>query len=477
MARDSDPLVWIVDDSPADAEVASRALAAGHRLKVFVDGTTMLEQLAEQAPPDVLVLDVVLPDLSGLEVLRFLRDAEQLSPRRTGVLLVTARGGAELVEEALTAGADDYVVKPYAEVELRARVRTVLRQQRLLERAREAERSLRSLLDHAPEALAAVCERNLVVYANRELEQVVGRRAADLIGAPLGEVLPGLEIGAGAGRLDPGETRQLGDLRLGGRVFAPSLRPWPREGRLCVLLSLRDVTEARLTATRQLDFYSIVAHDLRTPLWGILLRTGVILRGKRGALPAKLIDDLHQIERNVRGLVAMVNDFLELARLESPDYGLDLAPLDLGKLVRDTATDFQPLIAASHLTWQLAAPPRPFQVLGDARRLAQVVSNLLGNAIKFTPAGGAIRCRLARQGDRARVELEDTGRGIAPELLPRLFQRYSREERHSVGGTGLGLMIVREIIEAHRGEVGVQSEFGRGSTFWFELPLDDGPPV
>jgi two-component system phosphate regulon sensor histidine kinase PhoR len=115
-----------------------------------------------------------------------------------------------------------------------------------------------------------------------------------------------------------------------------------------------------------------------------------------------------------------------------------------------------------------------FPLYGDRARLRQVFSNLLGNAIKFTPPGGRICVKVTHREGRARVEVGDTGRGISPEALKSLFQKYARaiDTQHEVSGTGLGLMIVREIVEAHGGRVGAESEVGVGSTFWFELPSE-----
>src|SRR5690606_19975435 len=111
------PTVWVVEDNPLDAQLVRQALAAEHRLEVFREGTSMLERLAAGPAPDVLVLDVVLPDVSGLDVLRYLRSTETAGEARPGVVLVTARREPRMVEEALASGADDYLVKPYAAVE------------------------------------------------------------------------------------------------------------------------------------------------------------------------------------------------------------------------------------------------------------------------------------------------------------------------------------------------------------------------
>ncbi len=272
----------------------------------------------------------------------------------------------------------------------------------------------------------------------------------------------------------PGEgLTALPDVNIGAQLYAPVLRRLPdAEHGAAITLSFRDVTERRRDEARRLDFYSIIAHDLRSPLSTILLRTEMIFRGKHGILPAGLLLDMRKIESNVRSMIAMINDFLDLARLEGSGYKLDREPLDLAELLRSAVEDLRPLLDASRLSARSELPIEAISIVGDPRRLGQVLSNLLGNAIKFTPAGGRITVRAELLAEDVEVSVEDTGRGIAPEVLPTLFQRYARalDTQHEVSGTGLGLMIVREIVEAHGGTVGVESHPGEGSRFWFRLP-------
>jgi CheY-like chemotaxis protein/anti-sigma regulatory factor (Ser/Thr protein kinase) len=171
-------------------------------------------------------------------------------------------------------------------------------------------------------------------------------------------------------------------------------------------------------------------------------------------------------------MVALINDFLDLARLEGAGYKIEREALDVCTLVRATVDDVRPLAEESQLTLQLELPEGRIEIAGDRRRLAQVLTNLLSNAIKFTPQGGRVLARVRMQVDAVEVSVEDTGRGIAPEALATLFERYTRiiDPQHHVAGTGLGLMIVREIVEAHGGSVSVRSQVGQGSTFVARLP-------
>ena len=263
----------------------------------------------------------------------------------------------------------------------------------------------------------------------------------------------------------------LRDLAIGDQLYAPVIRPIAGDPQMVATIALRNVTEQRRAEERRLDFYAIVAHDLRSPLSSTLMRTARILRGKFGLLPAELLADVRKMEATLRSQVVLINDFLELARLETVGYKLDREPLDLRTVVDATVEEAVPLLEAGKLHLNRQLGDEPVEIRGDERRLVQVVSNLLGNAIKFTPPGGELTVRMDREGGHIRTAIADTGPGIAAEALPTLFDRFTRaSESHAVVGTGLGLMIVREIVTAHGGTVGVDSQLGHGSTFWFQIP-------
>lgn len=466
------PSVWIVDDSPRDAEHARRALSGDHETRVFHGGGAVLEQLAGGARPDVVVLDWLMPQMSGLDVCQFLRSRSDLALLQ--ILLLTAQTQPERTVEGLAAGANDYLQKPFSIPELRARVSALARTSSLLERAERAEGRLRDLLEHAPDGILGVDAEGRVMYANPEAERAIG--ALSLTGAPVAELLPGI---AGAlADLPEGVTRPLGDIHLGDRVYAATVRCHHGHADRTIL-ALRNVTEQRREEARRAEFYAVVAHDLRSPLTAIALRTDLILRGKRGLLPAGLIEDMRRIQANTRGLVALISDFLDLARIEGTGGRLEFEEVDLPAVARKVLADLEPLTEAKRLRVSFSAPEPRVCVLGEGMRLTQVVMNLVGNAIKFTPEGGSVAVEVRLVADAAEVAVEDTGVGIPAELVGRVFDRFARADavRDPTTGTGLGLTIVREIVQAHGGDVGLTSELGKGSRFWVRLPKCPEAPL
>jgi signal transduction histidine kinase len=457
--------VWVVDDSPLDAERARRTLEPECEVRVLRDGSVVLEELAHAEPPDVLVLDWLMPGVSGIEVCQFLRSPKS-GNASIAILMLTVQNKTEQIVLALSAGANDFVSKPFSDDELRARVRSLIRSKELVERAERAEASLHQLLANAPDALIAVDAAGVVTYANAEAARLFDRPATALAGQPVSSLLPALTPESYTGR--PG---LFPDVEVGGRVLAPAVRLMPQDtGVERTILALRDVTDRRKAEQRRLDFYSIVAHDVRSPLSAMLLRTEVLLGGGRGELAPTVLADLRKIQGGIHSLVRMINDFLDLAQFEGSSYRLIDQELDFCWIVESTLDELKPLADNRGISLSSSLPNRPVCLFGDSRRLAQVLNNLVDNAIKFTRPGGQVMVKVLLRDSEVVVRVEDTGPGIPPDELPTLWDRYVRG-RTSAPGTGLGLLIVKEIVEAHGGAVGVESQVGQGSTFWFRMPV------
>jgi signal transduction histidine kinase len=221
------------------------------------------------------------------------------------------------------------------------------------------------------------------------------------------------------------------------------------------------------------DFVASVSHELRTPLTSIRGYLELVLDGDVAELTEEQLRYLSVVDRNAGRLLRVVDDLLFAAQVDAGKISLESGMTDLDELVREAVEAARPVAAEHDVELGLDADG-PAELVGDRARLAQILDNLIANAIKFTPPGGQVEVRTFRAGDFAVVEVADTGIGISAEDQEQLFQRFFRAEGAILGaihGTGLGLAIVKAIVDAHDGELTVESIAGQGTTFRIELPL------
>jgi signal transduction histidine kinase/ActR/RegA family two-component response regulator len=221
------------------------------------------------------------------------------------------------------------------------------------------------------------------------------------------------------------------------------------------------------------QFLALISHELRNPLSPILAWARML---KHDTLePANQSAAVHAIERNATALAQLIEDLLDVSRIASGKLRLDVRPTELGKVIEAAAEALRPSAEMKRIRLHLVIDPRPGMVLGDPDRLQQVVANLLSNAIKFTPKGGRVQVALERVNSHVELSVSDTGHGIEREALPHMFERFWQGETGTdrrQGGLGLGLSIVRDLVESHGGEVHAHSDgTGKGSVFTVKLPL------
>jgi signal transduction histidine kinase len=233
--------------------------------------------------------------------------------------------------------------------------------------------------------------------------------------------------------------------------------------------------ELRESERMKTELVSIVSHELRTPLASVLGFTALLL--KREFDPTTRRHYLGIVDAQARRLAALLEDFLDVQRIEHEGVDLAKERVDLARLLAEQAQ----LYAAQSPkhTVEVELPERPLTVRGDPNRLAQVVGNLLSNAIKYSPEGGTVELVAARSGDGVRIAVRDEGLGIPEDQQSRIFTKFFRGDAGATGitGTGLGLAVSREIVEAHGGVIGFDSDPGEGTTFWLELPGTNGEPT
>ena len=331
-------------------------------------------------------------------------------------------------------------------------------------RSAENELALEAAGDAEERTDLAVLVGGVAVGASMALIALFGIVLARSIGGPVRAVADG------AGRIAGGELShrlpeegpgEIGELMRAFNEMAERLEVNRAE------LEQQN-EELRESERMKTELVSIVSHELRTPLASVLGFTALLLKREFDAPTRRHY--LGIVDAQARRLAALLEDFLDVQRIEHEGVDLTTERVDLARLLDEQAQ----LYAAQSPKHRLAVelPEQPLTVRGDPGRLAQVVGNLLSNAIKYSPDGGLVELVAARSGDGVRIAVRDEGRGIPEDQQGRIFTKFFRGDAGATGitGTGLGLAVSREIVEAHGGRIGFDSDPGEGTTFWLELP-------
>ena len=308
--------------------------------------------------------------------------------------------------------------------------------------------------------------------------EALARRSRVLGGAALvSAALIGLGLGA---FVVLRVARPLHQLRTATRAVAD--REFSKPLAVSGPSEIRDLTQAfnrmaeRLGEIDRLkdEFFTGISHDLRTPLAAIRWSADLLQTGSIGPLTPKQARLTDTIQSSSRRLLALVSQIVELGRVRAGRLQLDLRPTDLRSVIDQAVEEVRPLAERGELRLEVSVPDDLPPTPADAERLHQIVVNLLANAVRFTPPGGRVSVHAAPEPGEVAVRVKDTGVGIPANLVSKIFDAYE-QAHHGRGGSGVGLTVVRMLVEAHGGRVWVESEEGRGSCFTFTLPA--GAPV
>ena len=497
----------------------------GFLLLTAASGEEALAMVAQQ-PPDLILLDIMMPGMDGYQVAAKIKG--NLATKNIPVIMVTALDDRNARMLGLSAGAEDFLTKPVDRAELCVRVRNLLRLKAygdyydkysqmlegevvsrtadLVERTKQAAvlTEQAALLDLAQDAIVVRDMHGRILFWSRGAEVMYGWLSKEALGRNTYELLrtefsePTETIEATLLREGQWEGEAIHHKRDGTRVIVASRWALQRDADgapVRILTINNDITDRKETdakrkaaeeALEQIrqdqlrfkdEFLSHVSHELRSPLTAIKQFTTILLGGLAGELNKEQREYQQIVLKNIRQLQSMIDDLLEVTRLETGKLTVEPESVSVADAVTDTFNTLQETARAKGVTLSCDLPPDLPSAHADPTRLRQILIILLDNAIKFTPDGGAvtIQARLLQQDPRfLLLEVSDTGCGISPEIAERIFERlYQVSERIQASrkGLGLGLYICKELVTRQGGQIWVKSQPQKGSTFSFTLPV------
>ncbi len=366
------------------------------------------------------------------------------------------------------------------------KVNTELRDQ--YEEVDHAHSELGAVLDSVSEAIVLVGPDATFLTVNKRAVELFGIAAEEVLGRKFSEVMPLIErIFADPVGFAQRVRKTAGD--ASSEFSDVLLQVWPERRELQLfstpvtmsggrhlgrLYVYRDITRERELDRMKSEFVAMVSHELRTPMTSIKGYVDLLLDGEVGELQPEQTEFLSIVRNNADRLVSLINDLLDISRIEAGRIELRRSSVDVAALIETVATSFRPQMEAHLQRLELHVPPDLPPVAGDQDRIAQILTNLLSNAHKYTPRSGGISISAGLEGDQVRVQVCDSGIGMSADEQAQLFTKFFRADHQTVQeapGTGLGLAITRSLVEAHGGAICVDSAPGRGSTFTFTLPI------
>ncbi|MBL7184797.1 MAG: PAS domain S-box protein [Phycisphaerae bacterium] len=530
--------ILLVDDDPLDRRLVEVTLARSNRSEQYnVETAGTLSEAAKRLSNgnyDVLLLDLNLPDSSGIDTVQKAQDMNS----DASVIVLTGLDDEEMGLEAIRRGAEDYLIKGESLEHILVRtIRYSLERKRVRQRLIETENRFRSVVQTAGSAIFVLSPEYRILEWNEQAEHLYGWRrqevlnkdylglfvpddTRDQVAADMRKVLSGktansfenlIRVRDGSQRillwnaspLFDAKGQPIGVIAVGQDItdrkrMEDELRE--HRGHLQLMVSertanlekvneqLRKEIDDRMRAEQELlmakreaeaanqtksEFLANMSHELRTPLHSILSFASFGIKKYAGARPRKLLDYFSRIKQSGQTLLELLNNLLDLTKLESKKAMFAFEPADLGILVRSVTSELDTLLSEQKLTVRYEVSEFDERITLDADKIKQVLRNLLNNAIKFSPEGGIIDVAVCQVENSARVSVRDQGPGIPQDELVAVFDKFvqSSKTKTGAGGTGLGLAICHEIIAAHEGRIWAENRQESGAVFSFEIPL------
>lgn len=503
--------VLLVDDHPENILVLKATLAPLNLNLVEANsGKEALKFLLEQDFA-VILLDVMMPEMDGFETARLIREREK--SRHTPIIFITAMflGDADAFK-GYSVGAVDYIMKPFFPEIIRSKVsvfvelfnkseeikqqaevirqiqqreyerklfETTARMQAETEQVRTEHRAIRNMVQQAPMGFALLKEDKTLADFNPIFSEQYRLPEEELMGKPLSDLVPWLpeSLFTAIDRNEPFHFHRL-RLQTEDNERYCDLATWPilnadGSSNGIIILSVDISERVRLDQQRN-DFVATLAHDLQTPVIASDRALSLLLGKTANTLSPDLLNLITMLKKNNQNLLHMIESLLDVYHYEEGARALYFDDIDLNLLVTTCVDELTPLANQQELDLSASLPRKRVLARADRTAIRRVLTNLLDNAIKFTPAGGKIEVGLDADDQCAILEVTDTGVGVPAQDLERLFDRYWHGRNHNSykASSGLGLYLCRQIADAHGGRIECASEVGKMTSFKVYLPLE-----
>lgn len=476
------PKILVVDDEKVIRNGCHEVLTQDGYEVILAENGELGLKMIEKAHFDVILLDLMMPGLSGFDVLSHVK---ALHPD-TSIVVITGFATIENSIEAMKKGAFDFIPKPFSPDQLRVVVNKAIEHTGALKDIANEKSRMRVLINLIASGVMVTDVEKRLVLANPAFMKIMGFQGDDIIGRPFTELVQQEQLQQMVERtlsMAESEVTELPEEleipRNGEGVTATYVarcRPFrDRIGRnLGTITVLSDITYLKEINQRQSDFVSMVAHEIRGPMNSVMAQIKVIQDGLAGDVTQKQGEILGRASEKIGGLVTLSSELLDLAKREAGLVALERKSFNMTGLLKDQVNFHQPKAQAKRIQLKLDPLPDLPPVLANKQNMEEVLSNLIANAINYTPEGGRITVAARLEKHHLCISVTDTGMGIEKEDLNRIFDRFYRvknEKTRYIIGTGLGLPIVKSIVEAHDGMIRVESKPDHGSTFYVYIPF------
>lgn len=481
--------ILVVDDEKVIRDGCRRVLADNNYDVICAENGQDAMLMFETERVDIILLDLKMPVMSGEEVLE---QAFGLYPD-IPIIIITGHGTIDTAVECMKKGAYDFITKPFQIDQFLLTIKRASEKRSLEQKAKQfEEENIKNLYDLTLEKsrLKTIinCMANGVMVTNRNMEIVLYNPAlmrlleiTEHMDYPISvtEIINDKDLIKALNDVqsaNSSESKAISqEIQLNKNILRAISAPahGPDNSIVGTVTVLEDITAFKELDEMKSDFVNMVAHELRSPIVAIRQQNSVLLEGLAGPLQKKQEEFLERGMLKIDQLLELINDLLDIAKIEAGKHIQHQTPTDIGKIIIDTIVFLEQRAEAQGIKLQHEFENmQPVQA--DPKRIEEVFTNLITNAINYSPEGGVVTVSAQCLSDFMEIKISDTGVGISESELPKIFDKFYRvkdPKTRKVMGTGLGLSIVKGIIEAHNGTIEVESVQGEGTTFRILLPL------